>query len=128
MLFPIYRKAYTAIIVFLPSDKGSAIWQTSCCNGFITLKYKKKSTGTTDNTRVSQSLQRTNHINRKKSIYVPVKMSKISINHTRPVLFYWAFFIISVFACLYKFSLWLNTFMYRCVEKDWKQVWYAVLQ
>ena len=87
MLFPIYRKAYTAFIVSLPSDKGSAIWQTSCCNGFITLKYKK-STGTTDNTRVSQSLQRTNHINRKKSIYEPVKMSKISINHTRSVLFY----------------------------------------
>lgn len=41
MLFPIYRKAYTAFTVFLPSDKGSAIWQTSCCNEFITLKYKK---------------------------------------------------------------------------------------
>ena len=88
MLFPIYRKAYTAFIVSLPSGKGSAIWHTSFCNGFVTLKYKKKSTGTTDNTRVSQSLQRTNHINRKKSIYVPVKMSKISINHPRPVLFF----------------------------------------
>lgn len=53
-------------------------------------------------------------------------MSKISINHTRPVLFCSALFIISVFPCLYKFLMRLNTFMYRCVEKDWKQVWYAV--